>query len=80
MKNNRENCFTQVNYRRFRQMLTYISLGDTGDHGTDTFIFDQAGKVRAVMQAASIDRKGRCHPSRYYINNAPLIIEDAVAA
>ncbi len=80
MKNNSKSRFTQVGYRQFRQILAHISLGDTGDHGTDTFICDHAGEVQAVVQAASIDTEGRCHPARYYINSMSLMTDAAVAA
>ena len=80
MKNSTRNRFTQVEYRQFRQILSQISLGNTGDHGTDTFICDQADEVQAVVQAASIDVEGRCHPARYYVNTMHFMSDNAVAA
>ena len=80
MKSNTRSRFTQVRYRQFRQMLSHISLGDTGDHGTDTFICDLAGEVQAVVQAASIDTTGHCHPARYYVNTLQFITEVTAAA
>lgn len=70
--NDTKNTFTQVSYRDFREILSSISLGDTGDHGRDTFISDHAGEVKAVVRAASIDIGGRCHSAKYYVKTASL--------
>lgn len=64
---NHSNVFTQVDYRSFRRYLAGINTPKIRERGYETVICDRHGEVQAIVHAAAIDERGRCHPAGYYV-------------
>lgn len=61
--------FTQVNYSGFRAALALHQVGKISSGGYETVIYDQDDLPLAISHAASIDERGRCHPTSYYVRS-----------
>ncbi|MBN4055537.1 hypothetical protein JYU12_02210 [bacterium AH-315-K03] len=72
--------FTQVNYRQFRQFMDSITTTVIKGKGYETAIYDNHANIKAIVHAASIDEKGRIHPSEYYIKATALPVHLSYAA
>jgi hypothetical protein len=72
--------FTRVSYQQFRQYLAGTATQKVKSRGFETAIFDQQGDILAIVHAASIDAKGKCHPAEYYIRTTSLGFGLATAA
>jgi hypothetical protein len=72
--------FTQVDYGQFRQFLATTATQKVKNRGFETAIYDQRGDIQAIVHAASIDAKGKCHPAEYYIRTTSLGFGLAAAA
>lgn len=58
--------FTQVEYREFRRRLNR-EAANVSHKGYETVVYDTVGDILGIMYAASIDERGRCHPTEYYL-------------
>jgi hypothetical protein len=58
--------FCQVDASEFRRRINR-DAGKIKRSGYETVIFDSAGDILGIMHAASIDEKGRVHPTQYYL-------------
>lgn len=72
--------FTQVSYQQFRQFLAGRATEKIKNRGFETAIFDRQGDLLAIVHAASIDTRGKCHPAEYYITTAAAGFALATAA
>ena len=64
---NHSKIFTEVDYRSFRRYLAGIDAPKIRDRGYETVICDRHGEVQAIVHAAAIDERGRCHPAAYHV-------------
>lgn len=72
--------FTQVDYQQFRQFLDTITTRKIKNKGFETAIYDQQGDIQAIVYAASIDDKGKCHPAEYHVKATALSLCMPMAA
>ena len=59
--------FVQVDPAEFKRRLNRCPNPDIRRKAYETVIFDGAGDILGILHAASIDEKGRCHPTEYYL-------------
>ena len=59
--------FVRVDQREFKRRLNATPGCDIRRKGYETVIYDAEGDILGIMHAASIDEKGRCHPTEYYL-------------
>jgi hypothetical protein len=65
-----ESFFVRVDVREFKRQLNRYPGCTVRRRAFETVIHDDAGDVLAIMHAASIDERGRCHPTEYYLRRA----------
>lgn len=71
-KRQKDSVFQSVNYREFRQHLECIATGKVKEKGFETVIYDQQGRIQAIVHAASIDADGNCYPAEYFVMGQAL--------
>ena len=73
--------FVRVDQLEFKRRLNSNPGCDIRRKAYETVIYDHAGDILGIMHAASIDEKGRCHPTEYYLRrvNPPLLHPRLVA-
>jgi hypothetical protein len=59
--------FVRVDYREFKCRLNSVPGCDVRRKAFETVILDGEGDILGIVHAASIDEKGRCHPTEYYL-------------
>ena len=59
--------FVRVDYREFKRRLNSTPGCDIRHKGFETVIQDAEGDILGIVHAASIDEKGRVHPTEYYL-------------
>ena len=59
--------FVQVDQAEFKLRLNRCPDLDIRRKAYETVIYDRAGDILGILHAASIDEKGRCHPTEYYL-------------
>lgn len=59
--------FVKVDYQEFKRRLNRSPGCDIRRKGYETVIYDSDGDILAIVHAASIDEKGRCYPTEYYL-------------
>jgi hypothetical protein len=62
-----DSFFTRVDYREFKRRINRCPRPDIRHKSFETVIFDEEGDILGIVHAASIDEKGRCHPTEYYL-------------
>ncbi|MFM7273662.1 MAG: hypothetical protein ACKO4A_07375 [Gammaproteobacteria bacterium] len=62
-----ESFFVRVDYREFKRRLNRAPNADIRRKGYETVIYDAEGDILGIVQAASIDERGRCHPTEYFL-------------
>lgn len=62
--------FTQVDYSQFRQLMAAVATQKVKKKGFETVIYAADGDILAIVYAASIDEKGKCHPAQYHIKTS----------
>jgi hypothetical protein len=62
-----DSFFARVDYREFKRRLNRCPQPDIRRKAYETVIYDEEGDVLGIVHAASIDEKGRCHPTEYYL-------------
>lgn len=63
----RDSFFIRVDYPEFRRRLNLCSGRDVRQRAWETVIYDGEGDILGIVHAASIDEKGRVHPTEYYL-------------
>lgn len=66
MKSN-SSFFVRVDYSEFKRRLNRNPGCDIRRKAYETVICDGEGDVLGIVHAASIDEKGRVHPTEYYL-------------
>ena len=59
--------FVRVDYSEFKSRLNRSPGCDVRRKAYETVIYDRQGDVLSIVHAASIDEKGRVHPTEYYL-------------
>lgn len=59
--------FVRVDYREFKRRLNRSPGCEIRRRAYETVIYDGEGDVLGIVHAASIDEKGRVHPTEYYL-------------
>lgn len=67
-----ESFFVRVEYRDFKRRINACPGCAVRRKGYETEIYDSAGDILGIVHAASIDEKGRCHPTAYYLRRVDL--------
>lgn len=62
-----DSFFVRVDYREFKRRLNRCPRADVRRKGYETVILDEEGDILGIVHAASIDERGRCHPTEYYL-------------
>lgn len=65
-----QQALQQVNYTRFRQLLSEAAGQKIRNKGMKTYVYDRNNHVLAVLLPAAIDRKGRTRQPQYFIRSA----------
>lgn len=65
--NHKDSFFVRVDVRDFKRRLNGSPGCTIRRRGFETVICDAEGDVLGIMHAASIDERGRCHPTEYYL-------------
>lgn len=76
----KQSFFTRVDYRQFRQFMQQLGGHHIKNRGYETEIYDSHGDLQAIIQAASIDEQGRCHPASYHVHQVASCVPFSVAA
>ena len=76
-----DSFFVSVDYREFKRRLNRCPRPEIRRKAYETVICDEEGDVLGIVHAASIDERGRCHPTAYYLrrNDPPHAVPRAVA-
>ena len=73
--------FVRVDYREFKVRLGRSPGCDIRRKAYETVICDSEGDVLGIVHAASIDEKGRVHPTEYYLRRVdPLLRKPRLVA
>jgi hypothetical protein len=64
---NLESFFVKVDYREFKRRINRCPSADIRRKGYETVISDEEGDILGIVHAASIDERGRVHPTEYYL-------------
>lgn len=67
MRTDTDSFFVRVDYREFKRRLNRCPRPDIRHKSFETVIFDEEGDILGIVHAASIDEKGRCHPTEYFL-------------
>ena len=59
--------FVRVDYSEFKRRLNRSARCDIRRKAYETVILDGEGDILGIVHAASIDEKGRVHPTEYYL-------------
>jgi hypothetical protein len=59
--------FVRVDYREFKRRLNRSPGCAIRRKAYETVICDDEGDILGIVHAASIDEKGRVHPTEYYL-------------
>jgi len=59
--------FVRVDYREFKRRLNRSPGCDIRRKAYETVIYDSDGDILGIVHAASIDDKGRVHPTGYFL-------------
>lgn len=62
-----DSFFVRVDYREFKRRLNRCPSPDIRRKAYETVIYDEDGDILGIVHAASIDERGRCHPTEYYL-------------
>jgi len=62
-----ESFFVRVDYQEFKRRLNRCARPAIRRRAFETVIYDPDGDVLGIVHAASIDERGRCHPTEYYL-------------
>jgi hypothetical protein len=62
-----DSFFVSVDYREFKRRLNRCPRPEIRRKAYETVIYDEEGDVLGIVHAASIDEKGRCHPTEYFL-------------
>jgi hypothetical protein len=62
-----DSFFVRVDAREFKRRLNSSPGCGVRRRAFETVILDAMGDVLAIMHAAAIDERGRCHPTEYYL-------------
>ena len=62
-----DSFFVRVDYREFKRRLNRCPSADIRRKAYETVIYDEDGDILGIVHAASIDERGRCHPTEYYL-------------
>lgn len=69
---NLESFFVKVDYRDFKRRINRCPRVDIRHKGYETVISDEEGDILGIVHAASIDERGRVHPTEYYLRRTDL--------
>ena len=70
---NLESFFVKVDYRDFKRRINRCPRADIRHKGYETVISDEEGDILGIVHAASIDERGRVHPTEYYLRRTDLV-------
>ena len=65
----KENFFAQVDYKEFRRRMNRNAV-QVSRTGYETVLYDAEGDLLGIMHAASIDERGKVHPTAYYLRRS----------
>ena len=65
----KENFFVQVDYKEFRRRMNRNAT-QVSRTGYETVLYDAAGDLLGIMHAASIDERGKVHPTDYFLRRS----------
>ena len=76
-----DSFFVRVDAREFKRRLNSSPGCSIRRRAFETVISDNEGDILGIMHAASIDERGRCHPTEYYLRrlDPPLLQARRVA-
>ena len=65
-----DSFFVTADYREFKRRINRCPRPEIRRKSYETVIYDEEGDILGIFHAASIDEKGRCHPTAYYLRRA----------